>query len=148
METSNILPVVQAVFKGADARDWSLVEQSFAPEVRYDYTSMAGGEPLTLTPAAIIGMWKQFLPGFDKTEHRISDFKVTEEGNTAAVQFKGHATHVIDQAVWIVEGTYETKLTRQADRWQLTFFKFNLQKMEGDLQLPALAQQRASGSQG
>ncbi|MBC9909773.1 nuclear transport factor 2 family protein [Chitinophaga varians] len=147
METSDILSVIQAVFKGADARDWPLAEQSFAPEVLYDYTSMAGGQPLTLTPAAIIGMWKQFLPGFDKTEHLISDFKITEESNTAAVQFTGHATHVIDKAVWIVEGTYETKLTRLADHWRLTFFKFNLQNQEGDLQLPALAQERASQPQ-
>lgn len=144
METSNILPVIQAVFKGADARDWASVEQSFAPEVMYDYTSMAGGQPLTLTPAAITGMWKQFLPGFDKTEHRISDFMITDEGDTVAVQFNGHATHVIDQAVWIVEGTYETRLSQITDRWQLTFFKFNLQRQKGDLQLPALAQQRAA----
>lgn len=147
METSNILPVIQAVFKGADARDWALAERSFAPEVLYDYTSMAGGQPLTLTAAAIIGMWKQFLPGFDKTEHRISDFKIAAEGDAVAVQFNGHATHVIDQAVWTVEGTYETRLVQTADRWQLTFFKFNLQRQEGDLQLPALAQQRAAQGQ-
>nr|WP_295871950.1 nuclear transport factor 2 family protein [uncultured Chitinophaga sp.] len=144
METANILPVIQAVFKGADARDWHTVEQSFAPEVVYDYTSMAGGQPLTLTPSAITDMWKQFLPGFDKTEHRISDFIFTQEDNTVVVQFSGHATHVIDTATWTVEGNYETRLSRNGDKWQLTFFKFNLQRQEGDLQLPAQAQQRAA----
>lgn len=144
METANILPVIQAVFRGADERDWATVEQSFAPQVVYDYTSMVGGQPLTLTPSAITDMWKQFLPGFDKTEHRISDFIFTNEGDAVTVHFSGHATHVIDNAVWTVEGNYETRLSRNRDKWQLTFFKFNLQRQEGDLQLPAQAQQRAA----
>ncbi|SKA44682.1 SnoaL-like domain-containing protein [Chitinophaga eiseniae] len=143
MDTANILPVIQAVFKGADALDWHTVEQSFAPEVVYDYTSMAGGQPLTLTPSAITGMWKQFLPGFDKTAHRISDFIFTREGDTVVVHFSGHATHTIGTATWIVEGNYETRLSHHHDKWQLIFFKFNLQRQEGDLQLPAQAQQRA-----
>lgn len=38
------------LFAAADARDWAATRATMAPQVRLDYTSLAGGAPATLTP--------------------------------------------------------------------------------------------------
>ncbi|WP_212004631.1 nuclear transport factor 2 family protein [Chitinophaga sp. HK235] len=145
METEKITSVLHSVFGGADKRDWEQVEKAFAPQVIYDYTSMAGGQPLVLQPQEIIRMWKQLLPGFDKTAHHIADFDITIQGDTATARFTGHASHLIADAEWIVEGNYEVALEKNAAIWQITAFKFNLQNQGGDLQLPQKAMARVAG---
>ncbi|RBL90412.1 nuclear transport factor 2 family protein [Chitinophaga flava] len=145
METEKIALVLHSVFGGADSRDWEQVQRAFAAEVVYDYTSMAGGQPLVLPPQEIIHMWKQLLPGFDKTAHHIADFDIAIQGDTATARFTGHASHLIADAEWIVEGNYEVALKKNTAVWQITAFKFILRNQGGDLQLPQKAMARVAG---
>ena len=55
-----IQEVVTAIFVSSDERNWAAVENAFAPKVLLDYTSMAGGDPATLTPRQIT-----FYPDFN-----------------------------------------------------------------------------------
>ena len=137
----NILSVLESVFKGADARNWSQCESAFAPEVLYDYTSIAGGSPLTLTPKGIIDLWKSFLPGFDRTRHIVFDFVIIESD----ARFSGQASHFIGDRVWSVTGKYEASLIKNNDGWHITRFKFMLQEQSGDLGLAAEAMERVKG---
>ena len=137
----NILSVLESVFQNADARNWDEAEKAFAPEVLYDYTSMAGGSPLTLTPKGITDLWKGFLPGFDRTHHIVFDFEIGEN----EARFSGQASHFIGERVWSVVGKYEASLIKIDDRWRITRFKFILQEQSGDLQLAGEAMARVKG---
>ena len=148
MEHPSIISVVTALFKATDARNWQQVENCFANEVLLDYTSMAGGEPVTLAPTAITTAWKQLLPGFDSTNHELSDFKVSANDNTATVTNSGHATHylTVDGHIetWIVDGDYLFELTKQGENWEISAMKFTVKNISGNMKLPELAAQKVA----
>lgn len=147
MEKQNIINAVSAIFNGSDERKWSKVENSFAPEVTLDYTSMTGGTPVKMTPIQITEAWNTILPGFQSTHHQIGNFKVDINGNAARVHNRGLALHYLPNSsennVWVVVGTYEFTLSKDnAHSWKVNSMKFNLQRQEGNLELPALAKQK------
>lgn len=49
-----------------------------------DYTSLNGGEPVTLTPAQIIDGWQAVLGAYEATQHLFGNHLVTIVGDTAA----------------------------------------------------------------
>ena len=67
-----------------------------AKEVYIDYTSLAGGEPATLSSEKIIENWKGVLPGFQSTHHQIGNFQVKVTGDKATATFSGLALHYLN----------------------------------------------------
>ncbi len=49
VEKDKIIEVINRLFISTDNRDWSKVKHCFSSEVLFDMTSIAGGEPVTLT---------------------------------------------------------------------------------------------------
>jgi hypothetical protein len=140
MEQQHIIAVINDIFKGADARDWEMVQNAFAPEVLLDYSSFGAGDPARLTPAQISSAWQGLLPGFDRTEHRPDDFQVKIEGNSATVTCSGAADHFIGKEIWTVRGQYEFHLLKNDRRWQADRMTFRFQEQTGNTALPAQAQ--------
>ena len=149
-EEHAIQGVVTQVFVATDNRDWKKVEDAFENQVLLDYTSMAGGEPAKLTPSQITSSWKNVLPGFDHTHHALSNFKVIVNKEEATVTHYGNADHFIDlknaKDVWTVVGTYDHHLVKTADGWKIDQMKFNLKYMDGNMDLPRIAQERVKGN--
>lgn len=145
MEKQNIISTVAAIFNGSDERNWNKVENAFATELTLDYTSMAGGTPLKLSPQQITTAWKALLPGFQSTHHQIGNSTVTINDNTATVHTHGLALHFLPNTagenVWVVVGTYDFTLSKVDDNWKVNSMKFNLQKQAGNLDLPKRAEQ-------
>ena len=129
-------PIIR-LFAAADARDWAAVRACLAPHVRLDYTSMAGGEPATLTPEQITTAWAALLPGFDRTHHQLSDFT---DGNP--VTFHGHADHWLHGDVWTVDGDYEASVEQIDGAWKVTTLTLHLKSQSGNTALPAAAAAR------
>ena len=150
LEKSAIQSVVTKVFVATDSKDWENVEAAFNEQVLLDYTSMAGGEPASLTPNQITDSWKSILPGFDHTHHALSNFNVDVEGMEATVSHYGNAEHFIDldhsEDVWTVVGTYDHHLVKTASGWKIDEMKFNLKYMDGNMDLPRIAQERVKGN--
>ncbi|HEU4471366.1 MAG TPA: nuclear transport factor 2 family protein [Flavisolibacter sp.] len=148
MEQNSIIETVSTIFSASDVREWSKVEKAFAPEVLLDYSSMTGGDAVRLSPAQITTAWKALLPGFQSTHHQVGGFQVSVDGNTAAVNFSGLALHYLPGAkggdTWTAVGTYDCRLEKRAGEWKVNAMKFNLQKQQGNLQLPALAKENAA----
>lgn len=142
MGSENITEIISKLFLSADERDWETTLGIFDEVVLLDYTSMTGGEPAMLNREDIIAAWKSFLPGFDSTDHQLSDFDVKIEDDLAQAMFFGHAEHFIGDEIWIVEGDYETELVRKNDGWLINKLKFDLSKQDGNLELPKLAGER------
>jgi hypothetical protein len=143
MGNQEIISSILAIFKGADNHDWASIENVMASNVLLDYTSFAGGEPALLTPIQITESWAGFLPGFDKTDHQLTNFKVIINDNSAIITCDGKADHFIDNQVWTVKGNYEGELIKENDNWLVNKLKFNFLQQSGSLDLPAEATKRS-----
>lgn len=141
-----VLETVNKLFIKTDARRWEQVMEIFADSVLLDYTSMAGGEPATLTPEQIVAAWKGFLPGFEATHHQIGNYLIKVKDNHADVFCYGTATHYLPnesgKSVWIVVGSYDFHLTQSGGNWRVDRMKFNFKYQDGNTSLPAIAQKK------
>lgn len=50
-----------------DARDWDALTALFSDPVDVDYTSLNGGEPMTVPPASLVGGWRGVLDQLEAT---------------------------------------------------------------------------------
>lgn len=134
--TEELKKAVLDIFEGADQRNWTRVQNAMAENILLDYTSMMGGQPALLSPSDITNAWSHFLPGFDKTQHNLSNFKFDIKDDLIVVTFDGVADHFIDDRVWTVEGNYIVEI--QKDN-KVSLLKFNFKNQSGDTELPKLA---------
>ena len=140
-----IIQTVTNIFEGTDAQDWQKVRAAFASAVRLDYTSMTGGEPADLSPEQITTAWSALLPGFDQTRHMISHFKITKQGHEMLVKHDGTANHHLNGSTWTVVGNYEHQLRQEGGSWKVSAMKFNLEFIDGNIDLPRLAKEKLEG---
>ncbi|TIX03365.1 MAG: nuclear transport factor 2 family protein [Mesorhizobium sp.] len=84
----------------ADLREWNRVRSYFAARVTTDYTSLFGGEVATSDRDALIAQWQGLLPGFDATQHLITNIVVEGAGNDAVARSHVRATHWFDTRFW------------------------------------------------
>jgi hypothetical protein len=146
MEQQAIIQQIKSLFTATDARDWDKVQATMNESVVLDYSSMTGQPAATLSPESIVKAWSAFLPGFDSTHHHVSGFVVKLTGNTAMAHFDGTANHYINNAVWTVQGSYDTKLERKNNQWLISEFKFNFAEQNGNTDLPKLSAERMGRS--
>lgn len=143
-----IIETVQRIFINTDNRNWDQVKKQFAGQVLLDYTSMAGGEPSTLTPQTIVHLWKELLPGFEQTQHTLSNFEVAIHGDEATVSHYGTAWHYLRNEdgddVWMVVGMYNHHLLKRNELWKVDQMRFTFKFMDGNADLPRLARERLS----
>ncbi len=149
MEGTKVLAAVTNVFKGADTHDWCLVQSVLAPKVMLDYSSMNGLGPVELSPKEVTNNWEMFLPGFDRTHHQLSAFRVQLNGTVADVHYSAVADHFIDNDVWTVTATYHTRLIKEDGVWLVNYHKINYENQTGNVNLPkraheVLAERKAS----
>ena len=139
-----IIDTVNAIFIGTDTHNWQLVYNAFSSEVFLDYSSM-GAEAATLSSDTIISSWQGILPGFDVTQHSISNHVVTLKGDEANCFSYGTALHYLpddDGDVWRVVGHYDHHLIRTEASWRVDKMIFTLKFIDGNSGLAALAQER------
>lgn len=144
MEKQEIQKTITTLFSQTDARNWDVVLASMAEAVHLDYTSLAGGEPATLSSEQITSAWAQVLPGFSSTHHQIGNFDISINGNSARAHFHGLALHYLPHPegdYWLAGGTYELRLSKAGGQWLVDGMTFHLREQSGNLQLPAAAAQ-------
>ncbi|MGW0120345.1 nuclear transport factor 2 family protein [Streptomyces sp. NPDC003327] len=104
----------------ADARDWDRLAEVFADKVTLDYTSLNGGEPVTLAPAQIVEGWRTGLGAYAATHHLLGNHLVTVDGDTAECTATFQATHrKTDDTLWTLGGTYRFGLVRTRAGWRI-----------------------------
>jgi ketosteroid isomerase-like protein len=141
METI-IIQQVNALFTGADERNWNKVKSVMDKQVLLDYSSMTGSPATKVTPEQITTAWAAFLPGFDRTNHKLSDFKIEINGDEAVANYIGKADHYLNSEVWTVEGSYNTKFKRIGENWLVNSHTFNFEKQGGNVSLPTDARKK------
>ncbi|MFI3249512.1 MAG: nuclear transport factor 2 family protein [Eubacteriales bacterium] len=99
----------------ADTRDWSLHRSILADRLDIDFASM-GGPALNLSAEEYVTQVQGLIPGFDATQHQLTNFKIDITENhpettvyMQAEHFYRTETEVLDRAVG---GYYCHKLER------------------------------------
>ncbi|MEM9511433.1 MAG: nuclear transport factor 2 family protein [Cyanobacteria bacterium P01_E01_bin.48] len=146
--TTAITTPIVGMIHAIDQLDWPTVRHEFADTVDVDYTSLVGGEPETMPADKLMERWQGLLPGFQATQHLLGPFLVVAEATIATAETHVRGYHYIADApngeVWMVAGNYHFRMVFQGNRWVIAAMKLVVFYQEGNLELPALAQTRAT----
>ena len=143
-EYAEISNTLTRYFAAVDNSQWETVKKMMTDPIHIDYSSFGAGDPADLKPDEILNAWKKFLPGFDAAHHQIGNIDIEVQNNTATVECYVTASHVIDDRVWTVVGSYQNSLMRLNNTWKLSEVKFLFKYQTGATDLPKEAQKRAS----
>ena len=141
LEEKSAIEMVNRLFVSTDNRDWDAVKDVFAAEVRFDMTSMVGGEPVTMTPADIVAAWDKGLKPLKAIHHQTGNYFINVEQNTADAFCYGIASHYLpnktNRNTRTFVGSYNFHLVKNGANWQIDEFKFNLKYIDGNPNLEA-----------
>ena len=147
-DRAQIIDAITAIAAGADRHDWDRVRSAFADTVTSDYTSLWGGDPVTQPADALVGQWAGFLPGFEITQHLVTNHTIADFGGaTADVEADFQATHRIGAAAWVLGGRYDYRLAKSTAGWRVTHLTMTATWETGDRDLVTQAGERAADSQ-
>jgi len=124
----DVQDAVNELFLATDLKAWDRVKETFADTVHFDMTSLAGGEPATLTPDAIAAAWAEGLGPVAEVHHQTGNFVIRVDGDAATVNCYGIATHFRpeeEKPVTTFVGGYEFHLVRTDGHWKIDRFRFN-----------------------
>ena len=139
LHKEQVIQKVTELFVFTDQRNWEKVEHCFAPKVLFDMTSMAGGDPVQLTPQDISAAWDEGLKALQAIHHQVGNFLVTLNGDEAEVFCYGIASHYLEnfsgQNTRVFVGSYDFHLIRLQQEWKIDRFRFNLKYIDGNKDL-------------
>jgi len=139
LEQTQVKNVLTQLFVETDNRNWQKVAECFAGEVLFDMTSMAGGEPTTMTPQNIVDVWDEGLKSLQAIHHQVGNFKIQIDGNGAEAFCYGIESHYLpnetgeDTRTFV--GSYNFHLSKMDNIWRIDFFKFNHKYTAGNMNL-------------
>ena len=140
-ERAAITEVITALFVRTDERNWPGVLLCFAPRVRFDMTSVTGGEPAEIAAEAIVAAWDRGLRPLQALHHQIGNLYIDLHGDRALASCYGVAYHYLPtrsgRNTRTFVGSYDFELVKQRDRWRITLFRFNLKFLDGNADLEA-----------
>lgn len=139
IEKNKIIDRANELFISTDKRDWERVKECFADSVLFDMTSLAGGEPSTVSSQNIVDGWDAGLKALKAIHHQAGNYRVEIAGNEADLFCYGIATHYLpnktDKNVRTFVGSYDLHLARQDAVWKIDRFKYNLKYIDGNPEL-------------
>jgi len=141
VEKDKIIEVINRLFISTDNRDWLKVKSCFSSEVLFDMTSMAGGEPVTLTSQQIVDAWDKGLKALKSIHHQTGNYMVSINQDQAEAFCYGIASHYLpnktNQNTRLFVGSYNFHLAKEGQNWRIDQFKFNLKYIDGNPNLEA-----------
>ncbi len=137
-----VADIVADLLWSVDHREWPNVQSLFGTTVEVDYTSLIGGSPTIQHPEELVNGWREFLPGFDKTQHMAGPILATVEGDKADARCAITATHTLGKERWIVGGHYNLGLENNGQAWKIVRMKLEMAYVDGNTDLPRMASER------
>ncbi len=115
--------VISSVPLGSDLRDMDNY-RVFTPDATMDYSSTGAGPAVSIVDFKKMVM--QFRPGFDATQHQVSNFQIEVRGDTATCRSSVYAMHRVGNAFGWNAGTYYHTLVRTAEGWRIKHLRYEL----------------------
>ncbi len=139
IDKDRIRQVITTLFVRTDQRDWPAVRACFAPRVHFDMTSLAGGQPATMSPEEITRGWDEGLRALAAIHHQMGNLLIELWGAEADAFCYAIATHYLPNRsgrnTRTFVGSYDLHLQRDGGGWRIDAFRFSLKYMEGNQQL-------------
>jgi hypothetical protein len=128
-----------------DEKRWQDLKDLFANPVVIDYTSLTGGQPLTLDPSVIITEWKKSL-NYLTTHHMISNHLIGINEKQATVKAYFQATHYLHNSYgddkWTLGGKYDFTFLKDGDSWKISKLTMTAIWGTGNQNIMSLARSR------
>lgn len=136
---NQVIVKVNELFLCTDRKDWQCVQNVFAPQVLFDMTSLAGGQPATLTGGQIASAWEKGLKDLAAVHHQAGNYTAAVRGSEADVFCYGIAYHYLpnptERNTRVFVGSYDLHLVRSEAGWKIDRFKFNMKFIDGNRDL-------------
>ena len=133
---------------GIDSRDWTLFRSIFADELEMDFSSFSGSPAATLSAEAWVAGCQALLPGFDATQHVLTNFMINVAGETATARVYMQAEHFIANAAGdnshTLGGYYMHRLRRTGAGWKIHGTTLTVLWNRGNRHVYELARQRVA----
>jgi hypothetical protein len=107
------------------------IQDAICAMTLYDYSSMSGPEASALVAQDFWAGVKDFFPGFDATQHMITNFDVQQRGDQAVCTSAVRAMHRIGNEVWTNGGFYYHRLVKGRDGWRIAHLRYEMRFEEG-----------------
>ncbi|NKQ57219.1 nuclear transport factor 2 family protein [Amycolatopsis sp. K13G38] len=132
-----------------DGRDWDLARAVVDTQVELDYSSYASERVPGRVPAEEwIAYLATLFPGFDATQHSLSNPVVELAGDAAGSTMAMTAEHLLDGCRFTIGGRYEDAYRRRDGRWRLTATRLVVRWVHGDAAIMPLALERGVALRG
>ena len=122
--------------EGMDLRDWALFRSVFTDEVDIDYDSHRPGQKFRTSADEWTAHVSRRLGRIRATQHALSNFRVSVDGDTARATAYIRADHVEDRpegrAFFTIVGRYEDRFERAADGWRISAVRLESWWNQGD----------------
>jgi hypothetical protein len=113
-----IIEVVQRYATAADTRDWSLLDETFVPDVQGDF-----GEFQPRDVEGVRALMRQHLDGCGPTQHLLSNFRIEIDGDEASCVCAVRAFHAgraeRSHLIYELIGEYRDRLVRTRKGWRI-----------------------------
>lgn len=122
-----VTDTVTRLFVETDRKNWFAVAMLFTDAVRFDMTSLAGGEPATMSGKAIAAAWEAGLADVKAVHHHAGNVLVDVEGDEATAYCYATATHYkpdTDAPLTTFVGAYDLHLVRDGAHWRIDAFRY------------------------
>lgn len=133
---------------GIDTRNWALLRSIFADEIEMDFSSFNGTPASRIAADDWVAACRALLPGFDATQHLLTNFMIEVEGDTATAVVYMQAEHFIANSLGdnshTLGGYYRHKLARDTDGWKIHATTLTILWSRGNRQVYELAAERAA----
>jgi len=143
IDKSDIRELILNYALGLDTQNWSLLRSIFTGEVEFDFSSFNGTPPAKLPVDAWIAACQALVPGFDATQHLLTNFMIDVAGDTATTTVYVQAEHFIatdkGERSHTLGGYYNHRLVKSPDGWKISGLVFTVFWRRGDPQVYELA---------
>lgn len=146
--------VVDDIDTAVDQKDWQRARRHFASQVKVDFTSLAGGQPATVSGDQLIDGWRTNLYAEKQSFHLRGNHLIDVQGDKATVSSVGYAWNALPRVVaggapeiWEVWGTYRHGLTRTRAGWKVEEMSFNAVRQRGDARAMSLPREKFLSTQ-
>lgn len=142
VDQAEMIRIADAIDAAVDAKDWDLARSFFTDTIDVDFTSLVGGEPVTIPADGLISGWSGNLTASKTSFHLRGNHRVTfEDADNAVLLSHGYAWNRMDTGaeeanggnpLWEVWGTYVHGFTRTGAGWKVNAMTFDATAQRGN----------------
>jgi hypothetical protein len=128
----DIEDVITAVTLFVDTHQFDRLAQLFMDDATMDYSTLFGPDQNAVPAKEFLANVSKFIPGFDSTQHMVTNFDIRVFGDRAETRSQVRASHRIGDRTWIAGSIYFHTLMRAAKGWKIKLMGVTFLFEEGD----------------